>query len=198
MMRRPTRWLFALYPRWWRDRYGEEAMATLDGLRPGMRDAGSVLVGVVDAWLFQRPPRELWRYALAFRQVLESAQNEAFRLGQDHIGTEHLLLGILAQGSSRASQLLTGAGATPDAVRALIAPTGHGTGSIQVARGMTPRAKRVMERAGRDAERSGELTGSPECLLLALLEQPESRGICILLDLGVDSDLMRAALREGH
>ena len=52
------------------------------------------------------------------KAVLEHALEEAMQFGQSHIGTEHLLLGIVKEGQSTASQILVNLGATLDRVRA--------------------------------------------------------------------------------
>jgi Clp amino terminal domain, pathogenicity island component len=52
------------------------------------------------------------------KAALESAVGEALRLGHDYVGTEHLLLGILLDGNSVASKVLSGLGLDRDAVRA--------------------------------------------------------------------------------
>lgn len=51
------------------------------------------------------------------REVLPLAADEAADLGDDHIGTEHLLLGILRLGKGRAAELLATRGVTPEWVR---------------------------------------------------------------------------------
>ncbi len=55
------------------------------------------------------------------KKALELGHREALRLGHEHIGTEHLLLGVLELGEGDVFDVLTGAGATKDAVRAALA-----------------------------------------------------------------------------
>ncbi len=49
---------------------------------------------------------------------MRSAVEEALRLGHDYVGTEHLLLGLLADGESVAAKVLSELGATVDVIRA--------------------------------------------------------------------------------
>jgi hypothetical protein len=51
------------------------------------------------------------------RRALEVARVEAHLMGHEHVGTEHLLLGITVEGASLAAQALTELGATPERVR---------------------------------------------------------------------------------
>jgi ATP-dependent Clp protease ATP-binding subunit ClpA len=51
------------------------------------------------------------------RRALEAARAESHLMGHQQIGTEHLLVGIAAEGTSRAAQVLNGLGATPDRLR---------------------------------------------------------------------------------
>jgi hypothetical protein len=57
------------------------------------------------------------RFASAAREALELSQREASQLGHDHIGTEHLLLGLVRQGQGAAAQVLIQRGADLATVR---------------------------------------------------------------------------------
>jgi ATP-dependent Clp protease ATP-binding subunit ClpC len=65
------------------------------------------------------------------KRVLELALREALRLGHNHIGTEHVLLGLVREGEGVAAQVLVRLGVTPNAVRAQIMDglTGHPSAS---------------------------------------------------------------------
>ena len=79
------------------------------------------------------------------RKVLALAQQEAGRLGHNYIGTEHLLLGLLAVGEGVAAKALGTLNINLDAVRSQVESTiGRGeenNGEIAY----TPRAKKVIE-----------------------------------------------------
>jgi ATP-dependent Clp protease ATP-binding subunit ClpC len=51
------------------------------------------------------------------REVLDLSQREAFSLGHNYIGTEHLLLGLVREGQGVANHVMNGYGARPEAVR---------------------------------------------------------------------------------
>lgn len=81
------------------------------------------------------------------KSVLEHALEEAMQFGQSHIGTEHLLLGIVKEGQSTAAQILVNLGATLDRVRAT---------AVQVLSSSPVGAERA-ERARMGADRMGML-----------------------------------------
>src|SRR3954467_194015 len=59
-------------------------------------------------------------------EVIRLAVDEAGHLGHDHVGTEHLLLGLLREGTSEAVKMLAGLGVSLEAVRAQIEKVPHG------------------------------------------------------------------------
>ena len=65
------------------------------------------------------------RFTKAARDAVVLAQAEAAALGEDHIGTEHLLLGV-AGGPGEAARVLADHGATPEALRAAALPRPEG------------------------------------------------------------------------
>lgn len=64
------------------------------------------------AFRFPRPP-----FTPRAKEALQLTLREALRLGQENIGTEHMLLGILAAGEGVAIQVMTALGADPAALR---------------------------------------------------------------------------------
>ena len=58
------------------------------------------------------------------RRVVTTAEQDARRLGHGHLGTEHLLLGVLVDGSTAAARVLVAAGATADGARRKAPSTG--------------------------------------------------------------------------
>jgi len=115
------------------------------------------------------------------------AQEEARLLNHDFIGTEHLLLGLLHEGEGVAATALEGLGISADAVRARVeeimgAPSTAAGGSPP----FTPRAKKVLELALREALQLGHNYIGTEHILLGLLRQGDGVGACVLVDLGAD------------
>ncbi len=106
------------------------------------------------------------------KQILKLAATEAQKLGANHIGTEHLLLGLLAAESNDTAALL----AEQNVTRAMllseilkIAQYDGGDGaSIQLP--YAPRAKRVIEIAIGEMEKYGNNMVTPDYLLLAVLK----------------------------
>jgi ATP-dependent Clp protease ATP-binding subunit ClpA len=97
------------------------------------------------------------------KRVLIRSQQEAKRLHHDHIGTEHLRLGLIGEKGGGAAQVLAHLGVTPPQVRQAVErglergerPVG---GDVR----LTPGAKRVIERTVGEARRREWLQKSPE------------------------------------
>ena len=88
------------------------------------------------------------RFTDRARRVVVLAQEEAQRLGNNYIGTEHLLLGIISEGESVAAKVLENLGVNLQKVRGEVeAIVGKGSQTTQQEMVFTPRAKRVIELA---------------------------------------------------
>ncbi|MGH2561298.1 MAG: Clp protease N-terminal domain-containing protein [Thermomicrobiales bacterium] len=203
--------LLALYPAWWRQRYEEEARAILEEAPLTVRGALDIVRGAIDAWLRQRPPREGFaRFTDEARQVVVCAQDEARDLRHNYLGTEHILLGLLAAREGVAARTLAAFGLSPELVRARIVQV-LGAGSPTPAKCTrkvvdgdswpaaswmccTPRTKRGFEMARREAEHLGHDRVGPEHLLLGLLKEGEGVGVLVLRELGADPDSVREQL----
>ena len=135
----------------------------------------------------------LERFSNAARQAVARAEEEARRLGHSHIGTEHLLLGILADDEDRSARLAA-AGATLDGSRDKVAEAvpAEGTGTVDDLQ-FTDRVKRTLERASRLSLRRHDEQVETEHVLLSLLDVEGTAGQ-VLRGLGVDIERVRAAL----
>ncbi|CAN0386442.1 unnamed protein product, partial [Phaeothamnion confervicola] len=102
------------------------------------------------------------------RESIVLAQREAEAMGQVAIGSEHLLLGVLAEGASPAAQKFVEFGLTLEKVRCEVIQV-HGTGPKAAEPGFSPLAKRVVELAFSEARAVGLDCVGTEHLLLALL-----------------------------
>jgi ATP-dependent Clp protease ATP-binding subunit ClpC len=127
------------------------------------------------------------RFTDRARQVVVLAQEEARMLNHNYIGTEHLLLGLVHEGEGVAAKALESLGISLEAVRQQIeeiigqgqqAPAGHIP--------FTPRAKKVMELAGREATDLGHNYIGTEHLLLGLIREGEGVAAQVLVKLGAD------------
>jgi ATP-dependent Clp protease ATP-binding subunit ClpA len=120
------------------------------------------------------------------------AQEEARRLTHDHVGTEHLLAGLLREERGTAAQVLGSSGVTLDAVRGQIAAlAGPGQEPPRGHIAFTARAKKGFELALREATRVGQQIGTGH-LLLGLTGQADCVAAQVLGVLGVDVSVFRA------
>ena len=121
------------------------------------------------------------------------AEGEARRFGHAYIGTEHLLLGILAGSESRAADALIAGGATLDAARQKVAEVaGPNRGEVGDP-DLSDRARRALERASRLSLRARASEVGTEHLLLAVLDV-EGRAGQVLRSLSVDLAGVRNAV----
>jgi ATP-dependent Clp protease ATP-binding subunit ClpA len=119
------------------------------------------------------------------------AQEEARRLNHDHVGTEHLLAGLLREERGAAAQVLGSCGVTLDAVRAQIAAlAGPGPEPPRGHIAFTARAKKGFELALREATRLGQQIGTGH-LLLGLAGQADCMAAQVLGALGLDVAVFR-------
>lgn len=136
------------------------------------------------------------RYTDEARRVVVMAQEGARTLKHNYIGTEHLLLGLL-EGDTAASRALSALNITTDRVKAEIdsrigpgqhTPSGHIP--------FTPRSKRALEQALREALRLGHARIGPEHILLGVAHDSEGVGGTILGSYNVTADQLRKTVIE--
>jgi ATP-dependent Clp protease ATP-binding subunit ClpC len=131
------------------------------------------------------------------RKSIVLAQEEAQRLGNNYIGTEHLLLGIISEGESVAAKVLENLGIGLQKVRseveAIVGKGGKPTNQEMV---FTPRAKRVIELAFEEARNLGHNYIGTEHLLLGLVKEGEGVAARVLSNLGVDPTKIRAEITK--
>jgi ATP-dependent Clp protease ATP-binding subunit ClpA len=123
------------------------------------------------------------RFSGQARQVVVSAQEEARQLDHNYIGTEHLLLALLATPDSLASASLTALGYTGDDVRTKVeAMIGRGKSTPGEHLPFTPRAKKVLELSLREALQLKHNYIGTEHILLGLLREGEGVAAQVLAD----------------
>jgi hypothetical protein len=130
------------------------------------------------------------RFTERARQVVVLAQEQARALGHSQIGTEHLLLGLLAEREGLASRVLASLDVRAEAVREqVVAICGSGpesAGPRQIP--FTPEAKKVLERALREALALGHDYIGTEHLLLGLVRDEDGLATRLLVRrLGMDA-----------
>jgi ATP-dependent Clp protease ATP-binding subunit ClpC len=125
------------------------------------------------------------------------AQEEARLLNHNFIGTEHVLLGMLAEGEGIAAQVLVSAEISLEPARRKVEALGsRGSSSPSGHIPFTPRAKKVLEYSLREALQLGATFIGTEHLVLALLREGEGLAIRVLVDLGADLDRVREQVIE--
>jgi ATP-dependent Clp protease ATP-binding subunit ClpC len=126
------------------------------------------------------------------RRSIVLAQEEAQRLGNNYIGTEHILLGIISEGESLAAKVLESLGVNLSKVRQEVeAIVGRGGQTVQQEMVFTPRAKRVIELAFEEARQLNHNYIGTEHLLLGLIREGEGVAARVLTNLGVDPAKVR-------
>ncbi len=140
----------------------------------------------------QWAPTVFERFTERARQVVVLAQDEARALKHNYIGTEHILLGLLREEEGLAARVLESLDITVEEVRAQVARiVGQGdevtTGQIP----FTPRAKKVLELALREALSLGHNYIGTEHILLGLVRENEGVAARILLDFDADAEKIR-------
>ncbi|MBI3011992.1 MAG: ATP-dependent Clp protease ATP-binding subunit [Elusimicrobia bacterium] len=133
------------------------------------------------------------RFTERAQRVILIAQEEAKRLNHDYVGTEHILLGLIALGEGVAAQVLSNLGVDLRRVRSEIEKI-VGTGDNVMLLGeipFTPRAKKVLELAVEEAQSMAHNYVGTEHLLLGLIREEEGVAARVLENLGCRLDVVR-------
>ena len=135
------------------------------------------------------------RFTDRARRVVVLAQMEARRLNHNHIGTEHLLLGLVGDGQGVAAHLLADAGITLEALRAeVFEAVGPGQRPQSGHIPLTPGTKKILEYALRESLELGLDHIGTEHLLLGLIREGEGIGAQLLGRLGGGLETVRTAV----
>lgn len=130
------------------------------------------------------------------KDVLQYAQEAAQKFHHDYVGTEHILLGLVLNTDGIAGLLLNQLGLTPENVtRAIEQHVGWGQDTPSKLR-LTPRTKRAMELAVREANRLEQNYVGTEHMLAGILEEGSGMAVQILEDMDIDPDLVSQRLSE--
>ena len=122
------------------------------------------------------------------RIAISEAHDTACALGHAYIGSEHLVAGLLREGSGVAAKVLENAGITADQVTDKIAElTGSNEPlSEQSELPLTPRTKRILQLSAMEARQMGHNYIGTEHILLAIMRDSDSVGVRVLVSLGVN------------
>ena len=142
----------------------------------------------------------MWqRFTERARRVVFFAQEEAGRLGENYVSTEHLLLGLVRENDSVAARILERMGVSLGRIRSEIErQVQRGDGRAGQDMQLTPRAKRVIDLAYDEARQLSNNYIGTEHLLLGLIREGEGLAGRVLAKLGVELERTRREVLALH
>jgi ATP-dependent Clp protease ATP-binding subunit ClpC len=138
------------------------------------------------------------RFTDRARRVIARAQNEARSLDHDSVGTEHILLALVEEGTGVGARALEAMQITMDTVREKVEEI-TGRGQVPPRKGhipFTPAAKKVLEFSLREALQLGHTYIGTEHILLGLVREGEGVAGQVLAGLGADLNRTRQLVIE--
>ncbi len=133
------------------------------------------------------------------KKVMQLAREESVRLGNDYVGTEHLLLGLIREGDGVAVAVLKNLGIDLDDLARNIEKSISSSGGMMTIGQMipfTPRAKKVLEIAAQEARSMSHKYIGTEHLLLALMKDHESAAANALASIGVEYERVKEEIER--
>ena len=129
----------------------------------------------------------------ALNLAIEAAQD----FGHSYVGTEHILLGLMKEGTGVAYAALNNCGVTAEALENKIkAAEGTGARTRLTPDAFTPRTKRVVQSAMLTASRMGSGYVGTEHILLAVMSDSDSYAASFLRELGVNGQSLAVAIKN--
>ena len=133
-------------------------------------------------------------------EAIRRATEAARRFDHEYVGTEHILLGLIEEGSGVAANVLMNLGIDPRKVRLeiekIIQP-GPGYSPVRIRKlPPTPRARKALEYAAEEARNLNHNYMGTEHLLLGVLREQEGVAAQVLMNLGVELDAVREEVRR--
>lgn len=129
-------------------------------------------------------------------QSLKHADGIARSFASPYIGTEHLLLGVLAQDSSMGAKLLEGSGVTLERARVALKLTPSAATMNMGAKGLSETAKLTLRMAYELSQEFGQDFCGTEHILYSILSQKNSRASVVLRDLDVNTDVLIGEIEQ--
>ncbi len=138
------------------------------------------------------------RFTDRARKVMGLARQEAQRFNHDYIGTEHILLGLIQEGSGVASDVLKNLDVDLKKIRQEVEKlVSHGTTMVTMGQlPFTPRAKKVLELALEEASNLGHNYIGTEHLLLGLIREQEGIAAQVLQNIKIRLEDVREEVLE--
>jgi ATP-dependent Clp protease ATP-binding subunit ClpC len=136
------------------------------------------------------------RFTQRARRVLTLAHQEAERMRQSTISTEHLLLGLIQEEGGIAGRVLRDLGLEPERVQEMVERL-SGVGQTRVEKiDLSPGVQQVLEYAIEEARRMGHHYIGTEHLLLGLVRSTEGKAMDVLRKLGITPEQIRRQTRR--
>ena len=136
----------------------------------------------------------IYKFTKRAEKALAIANEIAVEFGHNYIGTEHILYGLVKEGSGIASKVLENQGVTAEKVEEeiadLIGVNEELAGSMEASSGFTPRTKRVIENSFIEAKKQRNDYIGTEHLLVGIMREGDSVAVRIMLDLNVEPQKM--------
>ena len=127
-----------------------------------------------------------YKFTKSSENVLKIANDLAEDMGHSYIGTEHLLYGLIAEGTGVASKVLENQNVIPeDVLEKIEALIGSTEISKNAVLGFTPRTKKILENAFMEAKKLGSDYIGTEHILIGIMKEGDSIAVRIMLDLGI-------------
>ncbi len=129
----------------------------------------------------------IYKFTNRAEKALEIANDLATELGHNYIGTEHLLYGLAKEGTGVASKVIEMQDVTPEKIKEEIeALIGVGAELENGTVGFTPRTKRVIENAFKEARKLGSEYIGTEHLLVGIMREGDSIAVRIMMNLNIN------------
>lgn len=129
----------------------------------------------------------IYKFTSRAEKALELANDLAMELGHNYIGTEHLLYGLAKEGTGVASKVIEMQDVTPEQIKEEIEVLiGVGSETDVETVGFTPRTKRVIENAFREARKLGTEYIGTEHLLIGIMREGDSIAVRVMMNLNIN------------
>lgn len=137
------------------------------------------------------------RFTKKAATALRLAQNSAIELGHSYVGTEHLLLGLMREGSGIAYMALSNLGVSDEAITNKICELIETNPGIQPEiGGFTPRTKKILELSLIEAQRAGSKLIGTEHMLSAIIKEGGSVAVAVLSELGISAHALLEEIQK--
>ena len=128
-----------------------------------------------------------YKFTKKAEKAVQIAESLAIELGHNYVGTEHILYGLVKEPAGIANKVLESQNITTEAVLEKIEElVGVGEKKNSGTMGLTPRTKRVIENAFREARRLGSEYIGTEHLLIGIMREADSVAVRIMLELNLE------------